>query len=55
MSSRAIVENAKVFPLFAKRLASHDVKEFTTTANKMKNWLSSEKAYYPDALRNVSL
>ena len=55
MSARAVVENEKVFPVFAKRLASHDVKEYTSTANKLKHWLSSEKAYYPDALRIVSV
>lgn len=55
MSTRAVVENAEIFPVFAKRLASHDVKEYTSTANKLKHWLSSEKAYYPDALLNVSI
>ncbi|KAG0700162.1 hypothetical protein DFH29DRAFT_645619 [Suillus ampliporus] len=57
MSSRgqntAVVANAKIFPVFAKRLASHDVKEYIAIANKLKNWLGSEKAYYPDALRNI--
>ncbi|KAG1725493.1 uncharacterized protein EDB91DRAFT_1168243 [Suillus paluster] len=57
MSSRgqntAVVANAKIFPVFAKRLASHDVKEYITIANKLKTWLGSDKAYYPDALRNI--
>ncbi|KAG1718958.1 hypothetical protein EDB19DRAFT_1789383 [Suillus lakei] len=60
MSSRphhtaAVVANAKIFPVFANRLASHDVNEYINTANKLKNWLGSEKAYYPDALRNIVL
>lgn len=58
MSSRphtAVVANAKIFPVFANRLASHDVDEYINTANKLKNWLGSEKAYYPDALRNIVL
>ncbi|KAG1843348.1 hypothetical protein DFJ58DRAFT_804567 [Suillus subalutaceus] len=56
MSSRphtAVVANAKIFPVFANRLASQDVNEYINTANKLKNWLGSEKAYYPDALRNT--
>jgi hypothetical protein len=56
MNSRphaAVVANAKIFPVFANRLASHDVDEYINTANKLKNWLGSEKAYYPDALRNI--
>ncbi|KAG2354347.1 hypothetical protein BDR07DRAFT_1429778 [Suillus spraguei] len=47
MSSRpqtAVAANAKIFPVFATRLASKD----------LKNWLGSEKAYYPDALRNIA-
>lgn len=58
MSSRphtAVVANAKIFPVFANRLASHDIDEYINTANKLKNWLGSEKAYYPDALRNIVL
>jgi hypothetical protein len=58
MNSRphaAVVANAKIFPVYANRLASHDVDEYINTANKLKNWLGSEKAYYPDALRNVSI
>ncbi|KAG2071161.1 hypothetical protein BDR04DRAFT_524345 [Suillus decipiens] len=49
----AVAANAKIFPLFATRLASEDVNEYINTANKLKNWLVSEKAYYPDALRNI--
>ncbi|KAG2354304.1 hypothetical protein BDR07DRAFT_1429857 [Suillus spraguei] len=58
MSSRpqtAVADNAKIFPVFATRLASKDVNEYINTANKLKNWLGSEKAYYPDALRNIVL
>jgi hypothetical protein len=58
MNSRphtAVVANAKIFPVFANRLASQDINEYINTANKLKNWLGSEKAYYPDALRNVSV
>ncbi|KAG2358067.1 hypothetical protein BDR07DRAFT_1489917 [Suillus spraguei] len=58
MSSRpqtAVADNAKIFPVFAIRLASKDVNEYINTANKLKNWLGSEKAYYPDALRNIVL
>lgn len=58
MSSRphtAVVANAKIFPVFANRLASHDLNEYINTAKKLKNWLGSEKAYYPDALRNIVL
>lgn len=58
MSSRlptAVAANAKIFPVFANRLASQDVNEYINTANKLKNWLGSEKAYYPDALRNIVL
>ncbi|KAG2351409.1 hypothetical protein BDR07DRAFT_1413490 [Suillus spraguei] len=57
MSSRpqtAVADNAKIFPVFATRLASKDVNEYINTANKLKNWLGSEKAYYPDALRNIA-
>ncbi|KAG2125502.1 hypothetical protein DEU56DRAFT_824889 [Suillus clintonianus] len=59
MSSRphhtaAVAANAKIFPVFANRLASHDINEYINTANKLKNWLGSEKAYYPDALRNIA-
>lgn len=56
MSSRphtAVVANAKIFPVFANRLASQDINEYINTAKKLKNWLGSEKAYYPDALRNI--
>ncbi|KAG2352249.1 hypothetical protein BDR07DRAFT_1438583 [Suillus spraguei] len=58
MSSRpqtAVAANAKISPVFATRLASKDVNEYINTANKLKNWLGSEKAYYPDALRNIVL
>ncbi|KAG2352408.1 hypothetical protein BDR07DRAFT_1466347 [Suillus spraguei] len=58
MSSRpqtAVADNAKILPVFATRLASKDVNEYINTANKLKNWLGSEKAYYPDALRNIVL
>ncbi|KAG2141135.1 uncharacterized protein EDB93DRAFT_1160086 [Suillus bovinus] len=51
----AVVANAKIFPVFANRLASHDISEYINTAKKLKNWLGSEKAYYPDALRNIVL
>ncbi|KAG2357937.1 hypothetical protein BDR07DRAFT_1490064 [Suillus spraguei] len=51
----AVAANAKIFPVFATRLASKDVNEYINTANKLKNWLGSEKAYYPDALRNIVL
>ncbi|KAG2353332.1 hypothetical protein BDR07DRAFT_1428941 [Suillus spraguei] len=57
MSSRpqtAVADNAKIFPVFATRLASKNVNEYINTANKLKNWLGSEKAYYPDALRNIA-
>ncbi|KAG2358823.1 hypothetical protein BDR07DRAFT_1416555 [Suillus spraguei] len=51
----AITANAKIFLVFATRLASKDVNEYINTANKLKNWLGSEKAYYPDALCNIVL
>ncbi|KAG2365332.1 hypothetical protein BDR07DRAFT_1399255 [Suillus spraguei] len=50
----AIAANAKIFPVFATRLASKDIDKYINTANKLKNWLSSEKVYYPDALRNIA-
>ncbi|KIJ60334.1 hypothetical protein HYDPIDRAFT_32302 [Hydnomerulius pinastri MD-312] len=45
----AINSNEKIFPVFARKLASKDIKDYLGTANKLRIWLSSEKAYYPVA------
>ncbi|KAG2352112.1 hypothetical protein BDR07DRAFT_1439479 [Suillus spraguei] len=48
------MSSSKIFLVFATRLASKDVNEYINTANKLKNWLGSEKVYYPDALCNIA-
>ncbi|KAG6371729.1 hypothetical protein JVT61DRAFT_9077 [Boletus reticuloceps] len=47
--SAAINSNEKIFPVFAKKLASKDTKEYANTVRKFAHWLGSEKAYYPAA------
>lgn len=44
--STAISSNEKIFPIFARKFASRDTKEFLSTARKLTVWLGSEKAYY---------
>lgn len=51
--SAAISANERTFPIFAKKLASKDFKEYVTTARKLATWLGSEKAYYPAARPKV--
>ncbi|RPD60163.1 hypothetical protein L226DRAFT_535092 [Lentinus tigrinus ALCF2SS1-7] len=41
--------NESLFPIFLKHLASDNVKDFTTTAVKLANWLGVDKAYYQNA------
>ena len=50
----AITNNEKVFPVFAKKLASDDEDMFCNTASKLSTWLNSEKAYYAAARPKVS-
>ncbi|KAF9220395.1 hypothetical protein BS17DRAFT_820681 [Gyrodon lividus] len=45
----AINSNEKIFPVFAKKLASKEPKDYINTAHKLAIWLTSEKAYYPAA------
>ncbi|KAF8834630.1 hypothetical protein BDN67DRAFT_536324 [Paxillus ammoniavirescens] len=45
----AITSNEKIFPVFAKKLASKESKDYINTAHKLAVWLTSEKAYYPAA------
>ncbi|KAF8123403.1 hypothetical protein EV363DRAFT_1179982 [Boletus edulis] len=47
--SAAINSNERIFPIFAKKLASKDTKEYANTVRKFAHWLGSEKAYYPAA------
>lgn len=49
----AVSSNEKIFPVFARKLASKDTKDFLNTARKLAVWLSSEKAYYPAARPKV--
>ena len=51
--STAISSNERIFPIFAKKFASKDTKEFLSTARKLTIWLGSEKAYYPVARPKV--
>ncbi|KAG9314782.1 hypothetical protein JVU11DRAFT_3867 [Chiua virens] len=48
-TSGAISSNEKTFPIFARKLASGEVKDFTGTTYKLTVWLNSEKAYYAAA------
>ncbi|KAI0663864.1 hypothetical protein C8Q70DRAFT_1050487 [Cubamyces menziesii] len=41
--------NDKLFPIFQKNLASDNLQDFTTAAEKLAGWLSKDKAYYPKA------
>ncbi|KAH0832837.1 hypothetical protein J3R83DRAFT_11764 [Lanmaoa asiatica] len=51
----AISSNEKIFPVFARKLASRDAKDFVNTAHKLAVWLGSEKAYYPAARPKIAL
>lgn len=51
--SAAISSNEKIFPIFAKKLASGDAQDFANTARKLAVWLGSEKAYYAAARPKV--
>ncbi|KAI0325298.1 hypothetical protein GY45DRAFT_1438496 [Cubamyces sp. BRFM 1775] len=41
--------NDKLFPIFQKNLASDNLQDFTTAAEKLAGWLSKDRAYYPKA------
>ncbi|KIK78149.1 hypothetical protein PAXRUDRAFT_342208 [Paxillus rubicundulus Ve08.2h10] len=49
LQNPAITSNEKIFPVFAKKLASKESKDYINTAHKLALWLTSEKAYYPAA------
>ncbi|KAI0067323.1 hypothetical protein BV25DRAFT_1090766 [Artomyces pyxidatus] len=45
----AVAQNAKLFPILARRLDTTDQTQYTSAAGKLQKWLDSEKAYYPAA------
>lgn len=51
--SAAISSNEKIFPVFARKLASGDSKDYVHTVQKLTVWLGSEKAYYAAARPKV--
>ncbi|KAJ7146154.1 hypothetical protein C8R44DRAFT_723985 [Mycena epipterygia] len=49
-----IVErNEKFFPIFKKALSGTDHENFRKAATKLGNWLKHEKAYYPEARKQI--
>ena len=56
MAKGAEASNQKLFPILRQNLAEHrNHSTYVTTANKLKNWLSSDKAYYTVARPIVSV
>ena len=45
--------NAKAFPLFAKKLKSDNLKDFSGYVKKLGTWLNVEKAYYAEGRPEV--
>ncbi|THG98242.1 hypothetical protein EW026_g3897 [Hermanssonia centrifuga] len=49
MSKNAVYNNEKLFPLFRENLRGESLKTYEATADKLKIWLSKDKAYYDSA------
>ncbi|KAF7981279.1 hypothetical protein HWV62_34181 [Athelia sp. TMB] len=46
--------NAKAFPLFAKKLKSDNLKDFSGYVKKLGTWLNVEKAYYAEGRPEIA-
>ena len=51
--SVAINSNERVFPIFAKKLASRNASKFRNAASFLAAWLGSERAYYLGAHHRI--
>jgi hypothetical protein len=50
---KALLNNQKLFDVYAKRLCSSDVVAFSDVTEKLSTWLNNPKAYYAEARPEV--
>ncbi len=51
----ALLNNQRLFELYAKKLCSRDVGTFSDVTEKLSSWLNNPKAYYNEARPEVGL
>jgi hypothetical protein len=51
----ALLNNQRLFDVYAKKLCSSDVGTFSDVTEKLSSWLNNPKAYYSEARPEVCL